>query len=117
MKRIPTMNPDRDTLLCNLPDHCVDRCDGELYKTVRAAGYDIGVRQLIDQWNCWGGTVGTFLHIMKSIADQNDCIAAQVDLELPTPPHGFASCDERDEHRRKQDARFLALCQETEVTT
>jgi len=57
------------------------------------------------------------LNIMKSIADQNHRIAAQVDLELPAPPHGFASCDERDEHRRKQDARFLALCQETEVTT
>lgn len=48
------------TLLCNLPDHCVDHCDGELYEAVKAAGYNIGVRQLIDQWNCWGVTVGDF---------------------------------------------------------
>ena len=52
---------------------------------------------------------------MKTIADQNDEIAAQVDLELPAPTHGFASCDERDEHRRKQDERFLVLCKETSV--
>jgi len=56
------------------------------------------------------------LNIMKSISIA-DRIAAQVDLELPAPPHGFASYDERDEHRRKQDARFHELCQETEVTT
>ena len=53
---------------------------------------------------------------MKTIADHNDEIAAQVDREMPTPPHGFASCDERDEHRQKQDERFLVLCQETSVT-
>jgi len=53
------------TLLCNLPDAVVDRCDGELYEAVKAAGYDVGVRQLIDRWNCWGGTVGTFLALCQ----------------------------------------------------
>jgi hypothetical protein len=53
------------------------------------------------------------IETMKTADDQNDEIAAQVDREIPAPPHGFASCDERDEHRRKQDARFIELCLET----
>ena len=68
----PSRKPDRDdfdfdTLLCNLPDHCVDRCDGELHEAVKAAGCDIGVRQLINQWNCWGWQVGSFLRRPSSI--------------------------------------------------
>jgi hypothetical protein len=43
--------------------------------------------------------------------EQNDAIRAQVDREIPGPVHGFASEDERDEHRAAQDARFLELVQ------
>ena len=68
------MEPDRDdwqfdTPLYSLPDRCVDRCDGELYDAVKAAGYNIGARQLINQWNCWGWQVGTFLHTLQSVQD------------------------------------------------
>lgn len=50
-----------DTVLHDLPDTVIDRCDGELYEAVKAAGYQVGVRQLINQWNCWHYQVGAFL--------------------------------------------------------
>jgi len=81
----------------------------------------------LDYWNNWltvdrfashyGMTREQALRVIAEGKESLEPRAAQVDLELPAPPHGFASCDERDEHRRKQDERFLALCQETEVTT
>jgi len=53
------MNPN--TLLYDLPDDAVDLCGGELYAAMQAAGYDITPRNLINDWNCWGRSVGWFL--------------------------------------------------------
>jgi len=59
-----------NTLLFNLPDQEVDRCDGPLYESVKLAGYDIGVRQLIDQWNAWGMSVSEFTAALISTTKQ-----------------------------------------------
>ena len=55
-----------NTLLFNLPDQALDRCDGPLYESVKLAGYDIGVRQLIDQWNAWGMSIGEFTALIST---------------------------------------------------
>jgi len=48
---------------------------------------------------------------MKITIDEiNDQIREQVEREIPTPRNGFETTEQADEHRAKQDARFLKLC-------
>lgn len=65
-------NYDLETILYDLPKGLVDRCDGELYEAVQTAGYGIGVRQLINNWNCWGWTVGRLMDSLLSGAINDD---------------------------------------------
>ena len=58
---------NQDTILYDLSDKDLDRCDGHLYEAVQAAGYDCNVRALINQWNCWNWTVGRFLEELKGV--------------------------------------------------
>ena len=57
------------TKLYDLPDDVVDRCDGELYELVQAAGYSQNVRALVNDWNAWGMTVEEF---KTQLSEQTD---------------------------------------------
>jgi len=63
------MNPVDDFLegfkeqaakLYDLPDYEVDNSGSDLAKAVKAAGYDVSPRNLINSWNCWNMTTAEF---------------------------------------------------------
>lgn len=41
--------------------------------------------------------------------DENEAIRAQVDIEHPRPPGGFATTDEEEDWKAQRDARFMEL--------
>lgn len=57
---------ENETVLFDLPDSVLDRCDGPIWEAVRAAGYDGSPRVFINHWDCWGMTVGEFLEQVRA---------------------------------------------------
>lgn len=52
------LNPEMP--LYDLPDRELDQMGGEIHEAVKAAGYDVSPRNLINSWNCWRATVADF---------------------------------------------------------
>jgi hypothetical protein len=57
---------DNETVLFDLPDSVLDRCDGPIWEAMRAAGYDGSPRVFINHWDCWGMTVGEFFEQVRA---------------------------------------------------
>lgn len=55
----------KDKILYNLDNSLVDQMSGPLYEAIRAAGFDVTPRNLINTLNCWDATVGEFLELLK----------------------------------------------------
>ena len=51
-----------------------------------------------------------------TVDDQNDEIRAQVEREMPRPIGGFENTCDEDEHRLRQDARFMELVRAAELS-
>lgn len=55
-----------ETILFDLPDSVLDRCDGPIWEAMQAAGYECCARNLINHWNCWEITVGEFMEQVRA---------------------------------------------------
>ena len=51
-----------------------------------------------------------------TVDDQNDEIRAQVEREMPKPIGGFENARDEDEHRFRQDVRFMELVRAAELS-
>jgi hypothetical protein len=60
---------ENETVLFDLPDSVLDRCDGPIWEVMRAAGYDGSPRVVINHWDCWGLTVGEFLEQLRATSE------------------------------------------------
>lgn len=57
-----------DTILFDLPDPILRRCDGPIWCAMREAGYDGSPWTLINLWDCWGMTVGELIAQIRASA-------------------------------------------------
>lgn len=63
-----TLNELQSEKLYNLAEWHVDNTGSELTAAVRAAGYDISPRHLINGWNAWNMTVQDFRSALAATA-------------------------------------------------
>jgi hypothetical protein len=62
----PMQKIENETVLFDLPDSVLDRCDGPIWEAMQAAGYDKSPRNFLNDWNAWSMTVGEFLEQVRA---------------------------------------------------